>query len=210
MKRMDLKGFSEKGPHERALLALTLGAELGERRRRPVARGRVPRPLLTKSLKDVAPLMRSLHGVRRESVVVRPGLLPAGPIRTVVGLVEDVVLSPVARKRMAQRALRRQRGETLDDQALRQLALGLVEPSPVARACSAYAYWQATGATHVVEPILLKCMDTRDEEEFDVATHCLAKVAPKRISRILRSAPAEADLPGGQRRVPSAPAGLPG
>lgn len=204
MKRKDLEGFGEVGPRQRALLALKFGAELGERRPRRVPKGRVPRAVQSELLESVAPLLRSLHGVKREAVKAATGVLPTGPIKTAAGLVADVVFSSVARKRTARQALARRRGETLDDLTLRQLAIGLVDPSPVARSCSAYAYWQATGANHVVEPILVKGMDTEDEEEFDVAAHCLAKVAPRKVMRIVESKRAEVGTAGAPRRAQSA------
>jgi predicted esterase len=125
--------------------------------------------------------MQCLHGVPAVLPEVATGVKEIGRLRTISGDIADLVLTPQARKRQGAIVLRRRDRGTLPDVAIRQLALGMFDGEPVARACSAYAYWQATRADHVAVPILEACLETEDEEAFTVAAHCMAHVKPTRL-----------------------------
>jgi hypothetical protein len=132
--------------------------------------------------------MQRLHGVPAALPEVATGVKEVGRLQTISGEIADLVLTPQARKRQGAVVLRPRDRGTLFDAAIRQLALGMFDAEPVARACSAYAYWQATRANHVAEPILAACLESEDDEAFTVAAHCMARVKPGRVKPYLGTA----------------------
>jgi hypothetical protein len=182
MKDSDVRQFKDLPPKRRALQALKLGAQLQKTRPKKMAKGRLPRALKTDALGATGPVLENLHGVAvavPKKAPVRRGVLKK---KTVTGKARDVVLSPRERKTQATAALRKAKGETVEDVALRQLAVAMFDRDPLARACAAYAYWQATQADHVVVPILSKILkESKTPEEFEVAAHCLAKINPQLV-----------------------------
>lgn len=197
MKLADIRKYRDGTPTERAVQALRLGDELSRQRVVPPARGQFPRRLRGEWLgAHVRPLMQCLHGVPAVLPEVATGVKEIGRLRTVSGEIADRVLTPQARKRQGAVVLRRRDRGTLRDAAIRQLALGMFDVEPVARACSAYAYWRATRADHVAVPILEACLESEDQEAFTVAAHCMARVKPGRLEPYLgRAADDKPDSP---------------
>jgi len=104
-------------------------------------------------------------------------------LKTRAGEVTDLVLTPQARKSVARSAMDRTQDRSVNDLAIRQLGLGMMDSDPVARCCAAYAYWLATGADAAI-PVLDNAIDSEDEEERLVGAHCLAKVKPSRVRKL--------------------------
>lgn len=198
MKQSDLRRFKDLPPKRRALQALLFGAELHKARPKKMAKGQLPHALKTDALGVAGPVLEKLHGVARPVTKTAPtlhGILKKKATKKA----SDVVLSPRERKAHAIAALRKTKGETIHDVALRQLAVGMFDRDPLARACAAYAYWQATQADHVVVPILRKVLkESKTLEEFEVAAHCLAKINPKLVKRYM--GPARYDKPVKMKR----------
>ncbi len=184
----EVRRFSNLPSNKRALEALKFGTELKKKRRRPPALGHLPRPLRSEKMGLSGPLLQCLHGVKGVTPARVPGLHRIGTLRTVVGKVVDLVLTPRARKLQSKRALVRGTGETVEHLAVQQLAVAMGDSDPIPRLCATYGYWQSTGATHAVVPILTKGLESKDPEEVDVAAHCLANVKPAALSRLVGTA----------------------
>ncbi len=194
LKISELRKFPDLDRHRRALATLKLGVELQTKRHRPPPPGRLPMALIRGPELGVArPILERLHGLPTGIPLGAPGLLELGTIRTVKGEMPHLLLRPGVRKSELRTALRQTENDTLESVAVRQLAVGLLDPDPMPRVCAAYAYWQATGATHVVVPILSKSLQSRDEEEFTLAAHAMAKVKPALLTKY-----AGASTPSGQ------------
>ena len=183
MQKADIKRIVELPPRKRAAQYLTLGATLGKRARKKAPVGRLPDQLKRKSVvaSVAAPVLQLMHGIRTEAPTLTTGLMSTGRrLATAAGGIDDLVLTPVSRKKVAARALVDTRDRSVNDTALRELALGMLDSDPVARSCAAYAYWQATGSTASL-PVLENAVASDDEEERMVAAHCLAKADMKRV-----------------------------
>ena len=182
----DVEKLVEMGPRERAAQMLDMGAELHRRARTPHTRRELPRQLRRESVLETvaAPIMDRLHGVRAAAPEKTRGLAETGRVlKTRAGEVTDLVLTPQARKSVARSAMDRTQDRSVNDLAIRQLGLGMMDSDPVARCCAAYAYWLATGADAAI-PVLDNAIDSEDEEERLVGAHCLAKVKPSRVRKL--------------------------
>ena len=124
-------------------------------------------------------MLRRLHGLE--------GAIPRA------AETDRFVLEARARKTQAKEALRRGGRESVHQVAVRQLAVAMLDKQPIPRACAAYAYWQSTGTTRTVIPILARSLESEDEEERSVAAHALVKVNPRHVASLV--GPKEDDLP---------------
>ena len=179
MRMQDLQIYRDGLPVDRALQALQMGKEMKGRCKVP-GKGKFPDQLSGERLGDfVRPMMMQLHGVEAS---VRPvtkstvGASKVGKLQTAVGKMDDVVLTTQQRKYQSSIAQQRRSNETIEDAALRQLAIGMFDNQPVPRACSAYAYYQATGSDFAVIPVLEECLQSEDVDAFEVAAHCAFNV----------------------------------
>lgn len=184
----DVRKFATLSPEKRAAEALRFGTELRKKRRRSPPRGRLPGVLHTEKMGVLGRVLARLHGVRGAAPARIRGLRSIGTLKIVGRKVADLVLTPQARKSQARRALARSAGETVEHLAVQQLAVAMGDADPIPRLCAAYGYWQSTGATHAVMPVLTKGLESRDPEEFDVAAHCLANIKPAALSRLVGTA----------------------
>ena len=127
----------------------------------------------------MGPVALNLHGIGAEVPVITKSTVGAssvGKLQTAAGEIDDVVLTTQSRKKQEAIALTVRRNERLEDAALRQLAIGMLDSKPAPRACSAYAYWQATELRDAVSPVLDECLLSEDESAFQIAAHCAHKV----------------------------------
>jgi hypothetical protein len=196
MIKEDLQKLPDLAPYDRAHLLLTMGAELQKKQRKPTEIGKLPRPLMRESIMNgvAAPVLGRMHGILGVEPHVVKGMHNTGRmLKTSRGTIQDLVLTPQARKSSAIAAMDPAHDRSFNDLAIRQCALGMVDSDPVARCCGAYAYWQATRAEEAVLPILTNAAQSDDEEERIVAAHCIAKISP-RHARELQGSPDE-DLP---------------
>ncbi len=186
MKFADVQKLIDMGPRERAAQMLDMGTELHKRLKKPHTERTLPRQMKRESvvLKVAAPIMDRLHGVRTAESGKTRGLKETGRmLKTKAGKVTDLVLTPQARKSFARIAMDPTHDRSVNDLAIRQLCLGLMDSDPLARCCGAYAYWLATGADAAI-PVLKNAIDSEDEEERLVGAHCLAKVRPSRVKKL--------------------------
>ncbi len=182
MKREDILKLAELRPYDRAHLLLNMGAWLQKKRRKAPAAGTLPTPLRRESILGgvAAPVLERMHGIRGDAPQLVAGVHDTGRVlKTRAGEIQDLVLTPRARKAYAANAMSEEKDKSLNDLAIRQCALGMMESDPVARCCAAYAYWQATDAKEAALPILLNACESVDDEERIVAAHCLANVSPR-------------------------------
>jgi hypothetical protein len=187
MKKEDVAKLAELHPHQRADLLLSMGAELRKKRRKAPAKGTLPTALRRDSIAQgaAAPIIEHLHGIRGAAPHLVTGMRSTGRIlNTSAGAVQDLVLTPRARKAYAANAMDTSQDRSVNDLAIRQCALGMVDSHPLARCCAAYAYWQATESSDAVLPILLNASKSDDEEERILAAHCLASVSPKHMQAL--------------------------
>lgn len=207
MQKSDVKRIVDLPPRERAVQYLVLGAELAKRAppKKPKSPlGRLPAQLKRKSIRDsvAAPVLEFIHGIDTETPVAKAGLRSTGRrLATAVGEIDDLVLTPVARKRVATRALVDTRDRSVNDTAKRELALGMLDSDPIARCCAAYGYWQATRSAAAF-PILENAVSSDDDDERLVAAHCLAKADSKRV-RDLQGTAADDRAPTATRKLRS-------
>lgn len=204
MRLIDLRKYIELSPRERALTALKLGAELRKRRRRAAARGFLPPPLRTEKMGIAAPFLHCLHGVAAPVPRIGPGLRETGRLKTLSGIVVDLELTPRARMSQCRNALHPGPKETVEQVAIRQLALNMMDSSSLARLCAAFAYWQATGLVYAVTPILAKGLKSEDEEEFYLAVHCLHRINPRHVRQYVGTAADDRPTPPRRPQGPGA------
>jgi hypothetical protein len=186
MKSTDVQKLVDMGPRERAAQMLDMGSELHKRLKEPYTELALPRQLRRESVVQTAaaPILGRLHGVSAAEPVRTRGITETGrTLMTKAGAVTDLVLTPHARKSFARIAMDRTRDRSVDDLAIRQLGLGMMDSDPLARCCAAYAYWLATGADAAI-PVLANAIDSEDEEERLVGAHCLAKVRPSGVKKL--------------------------
>ncbi len=184
----DVRKFATLSSEKRAEEALKFGAELRKKRRRSPPRGRLPGALHTEKMGVLGRVLARLHGVRGAAPARIRGLRSIGTLKIAGRKVADLVLTSRARKLQSKRALVRGTGETVEHLAMRQLAVAMQDKDPIPRLCATYGYWQSTGATHAVVPILTRGLESKDPEEVDVAAHCLANVKPAALSRLVGTA----------------------
>lgn len=172
MKLAEVRALFEGRPHQRALQALQVGREL---KKLPKVKGKIAPSIHEHKVGLASEVLHRLHGLADAGMPSGPGVMDSGLIETKAGTQPDILLTPRLRKQQARRAMKRDSGETLVDVAVRQLALGMLDPHAVSRLCSAYAYWEATRLTEPVIPILRKGLEgTRDQ--FEIAAHGLHKM----------------------------------
>ena len=182
MKREDVEKLPDLAPYHRADLMLSMGIELQKKRRKAPAAGILPSPLRRESIMGgvAAPMLERMHGIRGDAPQLVRGIRDTGRVlKTKAGKVPDLVLTRRARKACAAIAMDTAQDVSVNDLAIRQCALGMMESDPVARCCAAYAYWQATDAKDTALPILLNAAESDDDEERIVAAHCLANMSPR-------------------------------
>ena len=188
MNREQIKRLTELRSREKSLQLLELGAELAQQRdeRYPngLPYGSEPRSFHEELIGDGAVFLRELHGIRQPRATEGRAIRRIGEIRAGRRAIVDRVMPARALNSQRRIAQRRRRGENVADMAERQLLLTMMDSANTPRLCAAYAYWQATGATEVVVPILAKGLESDDMEEFEVACHSLAKMGPAGTRRL--------------------------
>lgn len=180
MKRSEIEALVEMPPQRRAMRLLEIGKELKSRAKSK--RLAMPKSLKAASVTDEAPgrVIKWLHGDDSEEVRQTRGLTRTGRIlKTAAGAAPDLVLTARARKKVARAAMSKK--VPVKELAVRQLGLGMLESHPHARVCAAYAYWQATGLTEAVVPILTNAANSPDADERLLGTISLAKVQPELV-----------------------------
>lgn len=183
----EIRELVELPPRERAMRFLQLGKVLCKVPKKPMSIGKLPEPLLrdTVAKSVVGDVIARIHGVAGELPNRVRGLSETGRrLKTEAGAFADLVLTPRARKRVVAEAMTKDSKESIEDLAMRQLALGLCDSSPLARVCSAYAYWQATGGQEMVMPILNQAIASEDEEEKVLAAHALRHVSGAQVTAL--------------------------
>ncbi len=175
-------------PNDRALAAIELGYELKAPARKVLAAGTMPPPVDFADFPvNVKRILNRLHGVNDAEPERAVGMRETGrSLDTSLGAVRDLVLTAQNRKRVAKSARVKKSGEDDEDVALRQLALGMLDPSIAPRVCAAHAYWQATGAADVATPVLAAALEgAQDEEDHLLAAHALALVDATKVSHLV-------------------------
>ncbi len=186
MKLKDVKALVDQDPARRAMQMLKLGSALAEEKKES-GKLTVPSPLKARSVMEHEPglMLLSLHGVAAEEPHKTVGLHSTGrTLETAAGEVDDLVLTPRGRKKRVRAAMRRSSGTSVEDLAIRQLGIGLLESDPHARVCAAYAYWQATGWSEPVMPILTNAIDSSDVDERELAATCLTQIDAKKVRKL--------------------------
>lgn len=183
MRKIDVRQLVDKPPINRAAQYLNLGSELQSLKKRPAQKTILPSPLRRESVMTTvcAPVLERLHGIKSIAPVAQTGLKPTGRrLATQSGVIDDLVLTQYSRKSIATQALDDRQDDTVQDTAVRQLAIGMMDNDPVARACAAYGYWQATNSESAVS-ILVNASKSDDEDEKTVAAHALANVDIRKV-----------------------------
>lgn len=186
MRKSDVKKIIELRPAGRATQYLALGSGLSQKVKKAVSEMRLP-PQLRGDLiaaSVAAPIMERMHGIKTPDPIVQTGLMRTGRrLRTESGAFDDLVLTQRFRKKFAAQAMDDARDQTVDDAAVRQLAVGMLDSDPIARCCAAYGYWQATGSKAAI-PVLQCATNSDDENERTIAAHCLAKTDIRRVKHL--------------------------
>jgi hypothetical protein len=182
MKLAEVKQMVDLSPYDRAIQVLKFGAELGAKKRKPIKKGYMPRALRKEAIGIANSAIQHLHGIAEESLHKVSGLREEGFLESTLGEIQNLVFTPQGRKLQASQALRKKGKEPVESLAIRQLALGMLDNAPIPRLCSAYAYWQATGADYAAIPVLTNGLQSEDEEQFLLSAHCLYKIKPKLVS----------------------------
>jgi hypothetical protein len=185
MRLKEIQELVELDPARRGLRFLELGRELKKLGEKPLPIGELPLALRRDSVREsvVAEALSRVHGIAGAVPSKVSGLRETGRrLKTKAGAFADLVLTPRARKSVVADAMTRDRDRSINDLAMRQLALGLFDSSPLARVCSTYAYWQATGNKDAALPILKEAVQSTDEEEKILAAHALRRVSGTRVS----------------------------
>ena len=149
MKLTDIRQLEHLSPADRSAMYLKLGAELHKRPRKAPRSGTVPTAVDRETVMGtkLAPTIRVLHNYGGPEPQKVPGLRSTGrTLQTRRGPVPDLVLTPRERRAAVARAMSRDKDRSLNDLAIRQLVVGMMDSAPVSRSCAAYAYWQAVGA----------------------------------------------------------------
>ena len=185
MQKKDIEKLVDLPPRHRAEKFLDLGAELSKKPHKPPKAGQIPQALKSTSISNTPAetLIKNLYSVSVAEPFKGTGARDTG--RDLVlksGKLKDQVLTPKARKAICQNAMKRDKGESAEDLAIRQLGLSLIDSDPISRCCGAYAYWQATGSDAAI-PILANGLDSDDDEEKIISAHCLAKIDPKYVKK---------------------------
>lgn len=183
MKKADVKQLVNYAPINRAAQYLNLGSELQGQRKRPALKTILPTQLRRESVMTnvCAPVLQRMHGIKATDPVAQTGLKWTGRrLATKSGVIDDLVLTQYARKNIATQAMDDQQDNTVQDTAVRQLAIGMLDNDPVARCCAAYGYWQATHSESAVS-ILVNASTSDNEDEKTVAAHALANVDIRKV-----------------------------
>jgi len=187
MKLKDVEALVDQDPARRAMQMLMLGSEMAETKKKKPGKLAVPAALRAESVMgdETRGMLMSLHGVSVEEPQAMTGLRSTGrTLQTAAGEVDDLVLTPQGRKKRARAAMRRTAGVSVEDLALRQLGVGMLESDPHTRVCAAYAYWQATGWSEPVMPILHNGMDSSDSDECLLSATCMAHIDAKQTRKL--------------------------
>ena len=182
MRKSDVEQVVELPPAGRAVQYLIFGSGLSGRRK-AVSEKRLPPQLRRESIAGsvAAPIIERMHGIKTFDPTVQMGLVSTGRrLLTDSGAIDDLVLTRVHRKRVAALAMDDSRDRSVNDTAIRQLAVGMLDSDPIARCCAAYGYWQATGSRAAL-PVMQSATSSDDENERTVAAHCLAKTDIRRV-----------------------------
>ena len=186
MHQSDIEKLASLPPRERADKFLDLGAELCQKPHEPLKAGQLPQALKSASISHTPAetLIKNLHSVSAVEPFKGTGIRNTGhDLILKSGKLADQVLTPKARKEICNKAIKKGKGESVEDLAIRQLGLSLVDSDPISRCCGAYAYWQATGAEAAI-PILTSGLNSEDEEEKIISAHCLAKIDLKHVKKM--------------------------
>lgn len=189
MKLKEVQSVAQLDPQGRAMQMLKLGQELYDSKK---GKGKASKLALPSSMKaevvmdePCSLVLKSLHGVDGETPHDMVGLSLTGrSLETVNGTVPDLVMTPQGRKKQALKALTRKGASSLSDLAIRQLGVGMLDSHPHARLCSAYAYWQATGLSEPVIPVLASAIGSDDVDEHTLAAMCLARIDPSKVKHL--------------------------
>lgn len=181
VKRQDVHDLVDMAPAERAMRMLELGQAFARKApasKKPSAvKAAIPKSMKSLSLLGDTPgnLLRHLHGDAEAAVARVTGLAETGrTLATAVGEVSDVVMTARGRKKSAAAAVDKKM--PVKDLAVRFLGLGMMESDPKARACAAYAYWQATGMAEPVLPVLKNAAHSDDVDEMTLGRTSLARI----------------------------------
>lgn len=187
MKLKDVEALVDQNPARRAMQMLMLGSELKVTKPKKPPKPTTARMMMAESVMGHQPavMLASLLGVAQEKPHEAAGLKSTGrTLKTASGKVDDLVFTARERKKTARQAMTRSKGTTVEDLAVRQLGVGMMESDPHARVCAAYAYWQATGWKEPVMPILANAIESSDFDERELGATCLARIDPKKIRKL--------------------------
>ena len=187
MDKKEIGNIVDAPPLKRAAMYLAMGAEMGKRKRKPPGKGEVPKSLRREAVarQPIGQVLMQMHGDISAVVDDFRGLKPTGmQLQTAGGKIEELVCNRFSRKEAANRAMSSEKDRSAGDLMVRQLAIGMLDSSPHARITAAYAYWQATGASHVVAPVLENATLSEDEDEQMLAAVALAQVDAKKVKHM--------------------------
>lgn len=179
LKRTDVLDLVDMSPDERAMRMLELGQSLAGKKT-ATKKTALPKPMRSFSAlaEGATGLIKRLHGDKEAVVEKVTGLSDTGrTLETVGGKVHDLVLTAKGRKKSAAAAV--SKSLPVKDLAVRFLGLGMLESNPHARACAAYAYWQATGMEDAVVPVLQNAANSDDRDEQTLGRIGLARINKK-------------------------------
>lgn len=192
----EIQSLPNLGPDKRASVYFSIGKEIGVAKPPTRKPRNPPRALNRAAFKNTiaALLIDRLHGLRGNDIGPGTGLKFTGKkIESVVGDLEDIVLTPHSRKKSAKVASSRARDASVKDLAIRHCAVGLVESDAIARVIAAWAFWRLTGIEWLSVGVLKNALESQNEEEMLLAAYCLVHIDEKYVRHLQGSASDDVD-----------------